>query len=394
MGDDRRPKVLVLAQYYLPSRNAGGGLRTIVNMIDRLSDRFDFRVVTTDRDLGDLRPYPDVRTGDWSRVGGAEVFYGSNSRLGLIGLARLLRTVQPDAVYLNSFFSPLATRYLLLRRIGLAGRARAILAPEGELAPDALRHKRFKKQAWWAVANSLGLYAGLLWKAAAPHEAATIRRLVYRAREVRIAPNMPPLPEAIVRPAGAGKDAKVAGEVKLIFLARVVPIKNLAWALQAVSSVDGRLILDVYGPLEDKTYWASCSELISELPSNISVTYRGVLAADAVAETFARYHFMVLPTVGENFGHVIIESLAAGCPVIISDRTPWRGLIPKGIGWDLPLNDLGPWSDVLNRCAGMGAAEYMAMSERARRYAIDWLLSPDVERDTADVLREAVSSRE
>ena len=35
---------------------------------------------------------------------------------------------------------------------------------------------------------------------------------------------------------------------------------------------------------------------------------------------------MFLPSKGENFGHIIMESLAASTPVIISDLTPWKDL--------------------------------------------------------------------
>ena len=51
------------------------------------------------------------------------------------------------------------------------------------------------------------------------------------------------------------------------------------------------------------------------------------------------YDVMLLPTLGENFGHAIIEALDAGLPVVISDRTPWRNLEQAGVGADLPLED-------------------------------------------------------
>jgi len=42
----------------------------------------------------------------------------------------------------------------------------------------------------------------------------------------------------------------------------------------------------------------------------------------------------------ESFGHAIFEALAVGCPVLISDRTPWKNLQEKKAGWDLPLSDI------------------------------------------------------
>ena len=49
-------------------------------------------------------------------------------------------------------------------------------------------------------------------------------------------------------------------------------------------------------------------------------------------------HLFVLPTEGENFGHAIFEALAVGCPILISDQTPWRKLSEKKAGIDLPLS--------------------------------------------------------
>jgi hypothetical protein len=45
----------------------------------------------------------------------------------------------------------------------------------------------------------------------------------------------------------------------------------------------------------------------------------------------AEYDLFLFPTLGENYGHVISEALASGCPVVISDQTPWRNLEAEGI---------------------------------------------------------------
>lgn len=51
-----------------------------------------------------------------------------------------------------------------------------------------------------------------------------------------------------------------------------------------------------------------------------------------------KYHAFLLPTLSENFGHVIVEAMQAGLIPIISDQTPWRGLEKINIGWSIPLN--------------------------------------------------------
>ena len=70
----------------------------------------------------------------------------------------------------------------------------------------------------------------------------------------------------------------------------------------------------------------------------MTVKYHGVIKHEEVARELAGHDLFFLPTWGENFGHVIHEALAAGLPVLISDKTPWRNLEDQGVGWDLPLD--------------------------------------------------------
>ncbi len=127
------------------------------------------------------------------------------------------------------------------------------------------------------------------------------------------------------------------------------------------------------------------------MPSHIQVTYRGQAGPAEVADVLAAYDLMILPTTGENFGHVIVESLAAGCPVLISDRTPWRRLAEHGVGWDLPLHALAPWEAALQQVAVMDDAEHRALSARALGFAEQWLRAPEVEQATLAVLQEATA---
>ena len=45
--------ILSSVGYYLPGYKAGGPIRTLANMVDRLGDEFQFKIVTLDRDFGD-----------------------------------------------------------------------------------------------------------------------------------------------------------------------------------------------------------------------------------------------------------------------------------------------------------------------------------------------------
>lgn len=72
----------------------------------------------------------------------------------------------------------------------------------------------------------------------------------------------------------------------------------------------------------------------------------------------SEHDLLLMPTLGENFGHVIPEALISGCPVLISDRTPWRELESKKAGWDIPLSRLEKFHSVLQQCVLMDNKAY------------------------------------
>jgi glycosyltransferase involved in cell wall biosynthesis len=82
----------------------------------------------------------------------------------------------------------------------------------------------------------------------------------------------------------------------------------------------------------------------------------------------SKHHLFFLPTCGENFGHVILEALLAGCPVLISDQTPWRNLQAKGVGWDLPLDSVTPFQQAIHECVAMDDMEFRKVSKQARLF--------------------------
>ena len=83
----------------------------------------------------------------------------------------------------------------------------------------------------------------------------------------------------------------------------------------------------------------------------------------------AEYDVMLLPSLSENFGHAIFEALAAGTPVIIGDRTPWRGLASGRAGWDVGVNDQAGFSAAIQSAADMDGATKMLWRKGARACA-------------------------
>jgi glycosyltransferase involved in cell wall biosynthesis len=153
------------------------------------------------------------------------------------------------------------------------------------------------------------------------------------------------------------------------FISRIARKKNLSGAIDLLRGVTATTIFDAYGPPEDAAYLRECRAAMATLPPNVTACYAGALTFEEIAQTFARYDVFLFPTLGENFGHVLIESLAAGCPVAVSDRTPFRDLHEHGAGWVLPVEDREGYHRALEACAAMGPEEHARMSDAARAYA-------------------------
>ncbi len=361
-GADGRVRVLVMAEYYLPGYHGGGPIRTLSSLVACLGDRFDFSVITSDRDLGASEPYPDVEAGRWTPVGLARVLYCAPADSSIGALRRRLAQTPFDVLYLNSCWSPRFTLApLLLRRFGLIPSRPVVLASRGEFAPGALAVKRTKKRLFLALARIAGLYHGLIWQASSEVEAAQIRSTIPSARDVRVAPNPTPAPSA----SAWDRTPKAPGTLRIVWLGRIATNKNLLGALRSLRHVSRPVRYDIYGPFEDAAYWEECERAIAALPAHVKVEAHGSVHPEAVAALMQSHDLLLLPTHGENFGQAIFEALSNGCPVLISDRTPWQGLEERRAGWALPVEDEAGFARVIDACAGMSEEEHAAWSAGA-----------------------------
>ncbi len=363
----RKPVILVFCDYYLPGTQSGGALRTLENMVEYLGDRFEFRFVTRDRDINSTVSYPSVRIGDWNVLTRESVYYAPPSDQSIYGMARILRNTPHSAIYLNSFFSlPFSVFPLLAMRLGLAPRRPVLLAPRGELSQGALANKVRGKTAFLKITRWFGIYRGIEWQASTVLEQAELARWFGPKARVTVACDFPAKPSQVA----LERRGKHRGEVRLVFLSRIDFKKNLLGALEMASRLRGNITFDIYGPVADAPYWEVCRDKITKMPAHVVVRHLGQVDTRQVERIFSRYDLFLFPTLGENFGHVILESLSAGTPVLLSDRTPWNELETEKVGWSVPLNEPERFDEILHRMVDMGPEEYGIMSANAVRYAL------------------------
>lgn len=357
---------MVFTDWYEPGFKGGGPIRSCVNFALHMKEMYEVFIFTGDRDWGDKKGYTNINANCWLEKDGIHLFYASPNALNRKNILFQIQSIKPDYIYLNNMYSRYFTIYpLLLKRLGLI-KAKIVLAPRGMLQEGALQFKAGKKKIFLVVLNFLGIPKRIHAHATDEQEKLDINRYLPGMQSVTVIPNYSALslPEYIVL-------SKNKGELRIVFISRISPKKNILFFLSLLSLLPASLKLHVTirGGVEDEGYWNKCIEIMDNLSKNFCINYEGPVENYEVTKLIQQHHLFVLPTLGENFGHAIFEALSAGRPVLISDQTPWRNLCEHHAGWDLPLNNEAGFVRVLQEVADMDDETYQQWSRGAWQYA-------------------------
>ncbi|MFI5150097.1 MAG: glycosyltransferase family 4 protein [Bacteroidia bacterium] len=360
-----KPVILVFIDWFLPGYKAGGPVSSCANLVEHLRAEFEFRIVTRNTDYTESEPYPGIRPNTWiEREEGVYVYYFSQDQLRIGNIKKLISQTRPDKVYLNGIYSRYFTLYPLL----LLNRKKnmIVVAARGMLASSAIAVKKKKKTFFLGIVGLARLFRNVTFHATNPDEVNDIRKQFGQNCHVLLAGNLAP---GIIQKENKRR-TKEQGSLSLISVARIAPEKNLLFALRVLRKIRTcRISFQVYGPVYDLAYFKQCEEEMKELSSNIKVSFKGSIEPERVHGMLSECHGLWMPTRGENFGHIIVQSWAAGCPVVISDQTPWHNLSEKGLGWDIPLTNPEEFVQTLETFAGMSQTAFDNLSDTCVAFA-------------------------
>lgn len=362
-----KKKVLIMAGFYVPSVKGGGPIQSIKNLVDNLGDSVEFYIVAADRDLGDEKPFRNLIIDKWNKTENAMVYYTDMNLFSWKKFNSIIRTSNFDVIYLNSFFAfKDSIVAVLLNKLNLINNVKVIVAPRGQFSKGALGLKGWKKKVYIGAAKLLGFYKNVEWHATTLFESEEINSIFGRKIKIHIANNL-------TKNYGNLQLDKIlekkTGTLKLVYIARIHPMKNLLQVLEILQKIEGNIEFNIYGPIEDRIYWEKCQNIISQMRNNVKVNYYGPINNEKVNDVYQQNHVAILLTLGENFGHSIAEALIGGCPVIISDRTPWKKLENFNVGYDLDLNNEDGLIDAINYYTEMNHKDYEKRSMSAFEYA-------------------------
>lgn len=355
-------RILIVTGRYLPGYRDGGPVRSIVNLTDTFGDEYDFRIMCLDRDHGDTSAYPDIIPDGYNNVGKAKVWYVHRfTKEKVEELAR-----DADVVYVCGPYNDYARITLGLKKAGKI-EAPLYVASMGSFSAEAFKIKGLKKRLFIKYMKLAGMFNEVEWSVTSEREEKELKAIIGKDSRCVIAADLPR------RKVTKHDCVKIPYELRLVFLSRISRKKNLSAIPQILEMAtdEHEISLDIYGAGEDMDYLHECMYKLDALKSShprFKWKYKGEADSEKVPDIFAKYDAFLFPTLGENYGHVIAESLSAGCIPIISDTTPWMDLDEKGCGYVCPYDDPSAFAEAVDELVSMGEEEIETMRANCYSY--------------------------
>lgn len=343
-------RILVVTPGYYPAKTYGGPVVSISNLVEIFAGEIEFFIVTSNHELKQQKRLDGINEG-WNKVGAAYVLYLDDNQMNEKRFVSICDEISPDGIYLNAIFHRLSTPKLL--KIAKTKEIRCILAVRGGLCEQALRFSKVKKILYLQYLKMI-MGKNVVFQSTSDEETKGIKKYIGKKAVIFELSNMPLIVDYKKLPL---KYEKKKGSIRIIYVSRIHPIKNLDYAIDVLHNVKANVQFDIYGPKEDKQYWEMCQQKISSLPANISVRYCGFLEKEHRHDVFKDYDLFILPTQSENFGHAISEALSELCNVLISNNTPWTDVNQFKAGRAYDLNKKQQFIDYIEKIAMMSNEE-------------------------------------
>lgn len=349
-------KILLSADCFYPAQ-MGGPSNTIYWQAKALKQAgYDVRIVATSLHLPTSIPL-----NQWLTLDCGEVIYTRNPYfyLPVKHLREGWKSIQQvDVVHVNSLFYPASIGWVLMSR--LVGKP-VVWSPRGELSPTALCFRPRLKRFILSILKRLN--PAVHFHATSTLEVSHIQQHFGADALVGEVRNRMELPPFVVP-----NPVDVSSQPYLLFIGRLHPIKAIDHLLIALSAsklfVESDYVLKIAGPDMDKAYARTLAKLVQTLGLSSKVSFIGLVKGEQKENLYANARLTILPSHSENFGNVVMESLAQGTPVVASTNTPWQLLETERVGsW--VSNGPDQLRKAIETYVKMIPNEYMGYRERA-----------------------------
>ena len=324
-----KKQIFIFNEYYHPAFKAGGPIKSLKILNERLNKEYSVKIFTSSYDLDKTKTLnPSDKKNHVTRFG------SSFHLINFMFINFKFRELNAN-LYFNSFFNlnytilPLIFFKLFVKKIKI------ILAPRGELFESEIKKKKIKKIIY-ILFFKLFLKKEIIFHVTSLDEKNAIKK-IFPTNKIELLPNL--IDNSIKI-----KDFKISifkKRIKFIYFSRVSVKKNLLETIKILDKSKLPIDLDIYGPIEDSEYWLKIKYAYHDIKSyknKLRVNYKGSIKYNKY-KILNRYNFFILLSDSENFGHVIFEAIQSKCVPIIKKNSNWTQLHTLGCGLFLNKND-------------------------------------------------------
>lgn len=282
------------------------------------------------------------------------------------GLCRQINSI--DLIHLHEVWShPQYAAARLARRY----RTAYLITPHGELEPWRVRSKGLKKHIYLALLGRRMLDGAACLHAVTPLEVDGFRKAGYKG-PVTVIPNAVNPDDFADMPSRFEAEARwpeLTGRRVVLFLSRLSREKGLdqlipAWAdLTAQNSYDDGILV-LAGP-DDRGYRATAEALVERFGIASCVLFTDMVCGREKIALISRADICTLPSYSEGFSISVLENLAAGKVVLLTDGCNFPEVAEVGAGLCV-RPEQGALKEALRTLLDMSESKRAVMGEHGR----------------------------
>jgi len=246
-------------------------------------------------------------------------------------------------IYINGVFSIVFCVLPLL--IGFFVKKKIIISPRGQIAPETLIKKKYLKLFYFNFLYLIQKYSAskIFWLVTSIREKNFLLYFINSQNlDITIVDNLNDL--SVKKLKSIKKNKK---ELNLFYFSNLTKKKNLLETIDIIKACRNKKIkLDIYGKIIDHSYF---KKVLSEIDNCLNINYKSYISENKEMEKiFLNYHLLIHNSLGENYGHILVEAMAHGIPFISNDTHPWVDIDIDLEGFISPLNLIYQQSEMIN----------------------------------------------
>ena len=355
-------KILITIGSYFPGYKIGGPAVTIKNLINMFESRKDlkFYIFCPNHDWDEKKIYDSVESDRWIQHSNFDIFYASKKCFNTKYFKKIIDDF--DIIYCTGAFTSFA-----LAAANYAKKnknKKVIIAPMGSFFDNVIKIKRFKKTVFFLYTKLFNIFKKCFWSVTSVEEKEATEKIYGKRTRIVVAQDPVAFSDAIL----VQKESK-DNYLHVVHLSRIHESKGLHLCIEILKKCKSNVVFDVYGTIEDISFYNKCVEKATELPSNIIFTYKGSYLPTDSTRIFSCYDVFLFPTCSENFGHVIFESLKSSCVPLISDKTPWSDIEKHASGFVFSLTDINSFTSKIEEISSLSLKDLNKIKENCYNFA-------------------------